>query len=253
MVDAQTLVLAEGQVAVVPPAPGLGRLVEQPEGVNHAQPHQPLKVLALLRRAVDLAGPQDGVVHVGIGGGDVEVAHQDQVRVRDQLLLEPLVEGLQPAHLVDELVAVGRLAVGEVAAHHADRSQGGMGHGADDHTGLLIVEAGDVLEHRGAVHAVPGQQGDAVVGFLAEAVGLVAGGGQLRQWELVVGLLGFLQHDDLHRAGGQPVQQLRQAHGQGVDVPGGEFHGVGRLFCAWVGLHYPVTKAPHELGWCRTF
>jgi hypothetical protein len=40
VVDAQALVLAEGQVAVVPPAPALGRLLEQPEGVVQAEPKQ---------------------------------------------------------------------------------------------------------------------------------------------------------------------------------------------------------------------
>src|SRR4249920_769848 len=37
VVDAQPLVLAERQVAVVPPAPALGRLLEQAEGVVQAQ------------------------------------------------------------------------------------------------------------------------------------------------------------------------------------------------------------------------
>ena len=40
VVDAQPLVLAEGQVAVVPPAPALRRLLEQPEGVDQPQVEQ---------------------------------------------------------------------------------------------------------------------------------------------------------------------------------------------------------------------
>jgi hypothetical protein len=113
VVDAQPLVLAEGQVAVVPPAPALRRLLEQAEGVVQAQPDQAAEVLALLRRAVDLAGPGHGVVDVAVLGGDVEVAHQHQARVRGQLGAQPLAQRVQPAHLVGELVAVGAWPLGK--------------------------------------------------------------------------------------------------------------------------------------------
>ena len=47
VVDPQPLVLAEGEVAVVPPRPGLGRLLEQPERVPQSQPDEPVERLAL--------------------------------------------------------------------------------------------------------------------------------------------------------------------------------------------------------------
>jgi hypothetical protein len=81
VVDAQALVLAEGQVAVVPPAPALGRLLEQPEGIHQAQPEQGAGSAHAPRRAVDLAGPGDRVVDVAVLGRDVEVAHQHQLRM----------------------------------------------------------------------------------------------------------------------------------------------------------------------------
>ncbi len=68
VVDAQALVLAEGQVAVVPPAPGLGRLLEQAEGVGQAQLQQLLEMIALGHGAVDLVFRAHRVVHVGVGG-----------------------------------------------------------------------------------------------------------------------------------------------------------------------------------------
>jgi hypothetical protein len=80
VVDAQALVLAEGQVAVVPPAPALGRLLEEAEGVVQAQPSR-LEMRAFLGRAVDLPGPGHRVVDVAVFGRDVEVAHQHQLRV----------------------------------------------------------------------------------------------------------------------------------------------------------------------------
>ena len=44
------------------------------------------------------------------------------------------------------------------------------------------------------------------------------------QRKLVVGELEFLQRQRIDRVGLQPGQHLRQAHGQGVDVPGGDLH-----------------------------
>jgi hypothetical protein len=42
--------------------------------------------------------------------------------------------------------------------------------------------------------------------------------------EFVVGELGLLDAEHVDRVGGEPLQQVRQAHFQGVDVPGGNFH-----------------------------
>ena len=42
--------------------------------------------------------------------------------------------------------------------------------------------------------------------------------------ELVVGHFQFLQHQHIDRVGGEPVQHLGQAHTEGIDVPGGNFH-----------------------------
>lgn len=36
--------------------------------------------------------------------------------------------------------------------------------------------------------------------------------------------LGFLHTDNVRLAGGQPIQQLRQADVEGIDVSGGKYH-----------------------------
>ena len=69
------------------------------------------------------------------------------------------------------------------------------------------------------------QQGDAVIGFLAEPLRAITRSLDLGVRKLVVGELGLLQHDGIDWVLGQPGEQLRQAHGQRIDVPGGEFHG----------------------------
>jgi hypothetical protein len=113
VVDAQALVLAEGQVAVVPPAPALGRLLEEPEGVRAGPGRAGPGNAPLLGRAMDLPGPGHGVVDVAVFGGDVEVAHQHQLRVRGQLGAHPVAQRVEPAHLVGELVAVGACPLGK--------------------------------------------------------------------------------------------------------------------------------------------
>ena len=182
-------------------------MLEEAKGVVQAQAQQGAEVGALFVGAVDLAGPGHRVVHVSVFRGDIEVAQQHQLRVRRQFLRYPGAQRVQPAHLVGELVATRSLPVGEVAANHAH-----AGHRARDHARLLVGKARDVAHGVGSVHAR--QQRHAVVGLLPEPLRPVARRLDLRGRELVVRELGLLQHDGVHRVGGQPVQQLRQAHGQ---------------------------------------
>mmetsp|Transcript_5519 Transcript_5519/g.13313 ORF Transcript_5519/g.13313 Transcript_5519/m.13313 type:complete len:260 (+) Transcript_5519:2398-3177(+) len=222
VVDAQALVLAEGQVAIVPPAPALGRLFEEAEGIGQPKAEKLLELRAFLGGAMDLAGPGDRIVDVTVFGGDVEVSHQHQLLMRLQLRGEPAAQRVQPAHLVDELVAVRRLAVRKVAADDAHAA-----HGAGNHAGLLVHEARDVLDD--GARRLTADQRHAVVGLLAEPLHLPARRAEVAGRELVIGQLGLLQHQGVDRMRGQPVEHLGQADGQGVDVPGGELLHQGSL------------------------
>src|SRR5471032_1499700 len=62
MVDAQALVQAKAQLAVIPPAERFVRLLEQAEGVGQADVEQALQGGAFLVRHQYLAGPGDGVI-----------------------------------------------------------------------------------------------------------------------------------------------------------------------------------------------
>ena len=183
-------------------------------------------MLAFGHRAVNLVFPADRVVDVAVGGRDVVVAHEHQVRVAGELVLDPGVERFEPGHLVDELVAVGRLAVGEVGSDDAHAAKRGMRHRGSDDARLLVGEPRDVAHRVDA--SLPAQQCHAVVGLLPEPLRLVAGRFDVGLRELVVRELGFLKHQGIDRVGRQPVKQLGQADGQGVDVPGGEFHSASR-------------------------
>ena len=69
-----------------------------------------------------------------------------------------------------------------------------------------------------------GEQGDAVVGFLAGERDLITRRLDLGTREVVILQLGLLQAQRIGLLLGQPVQQVRQAHLEGIDVPAGDLH-----------------------------
>ncbi len=141
--------------------------------------------------------------------------------MRGDLGREPVLQRRQPGHLVGELLGARCLAVGEIAAHDAH-----VAEGAGDHARLFVGVAGDVAHDVGGRQL--GDQRDAVVGLLPEELHVPAGVLQLGVRKLRVDELGLLQHDRIGLHLGQPGQQVGQADGEGVDVPGGEFHGERR-------------------------
>ena len=124
-------------------------------------------------------------MHIAVFGRDIEVTDQHQRRVSNQFVGDPALQGLQPAELVLELVAVDRLAVGHIGADHPNP----VDRGRDD-PGLLVGVTGDVLHHVSGGQS--SQQGDAVVGLLPEPLRRVARRHELGMRKLVVGELGFL-------------------------------------------------------------
>ena len=179
---------------------------------------------ALLGGAVDGFAQAFRIPHVQIVKSDVVVAQQHQLRKALQLGAQPGLHGFQPAHLVGKLVGAGGLTVGKIGVHHAQRLAVGGGIAAAEHARHVAVHAGNVAHH--ILRFFARDQRHAVVGLLAEELAVVAGIGDRLQRKLVIGQLGFLQRQNLHfRVGGKPVQHLRQAHIEGVHVPGGDLHG----------------------------
>ena len=163
-------------------------------------------MVALFFGAVNLAFHANRVPHIGIVKGDVVVAHQHQLRVRGQFGAHPVTQAFEPAHLVLKLVAAGLLPVGKVARNHPH-----IPHIGTDHARHVVTETGNVAHHVG--HRRARQQGNAVVGFLAKGVRVVAGLTQRLERELVIRHLQFLQSEHVDRIGLQPVQHLRQTYG----------------------------------------
>ena len=179
-------------------------------------------MVALLRGVVNGFAQALWVVRVAVFGRHVQVTHQHQTRVCSHFGLNPVVQSLQPAHLVGELFRAGLLTIHKVAVEQAQRAFGGVQRGGN-HTGLLVVKPRNVANH--VAHRRAGQDGHAVVRLLPKRHGVVARVLQRSVRKLVIGQLQLLQAQGIHRVGGQPGQHLGQTYRQGVDVPGGNFHG----------------------------
>ena len=89
---------------------------------------------------------------------------------------------------------------------------------SDEQINILVQRIDDILGGRFR------EQGHAVVGFLAGEYGFVAGLTDGVARELVVGELGFLQRQYVHRRLFQPGLYVWQADIERVDVPGGDLH-----------------------------
>src|SRR5690606_26780465 len=174
---------------------------------------------ALLGGGQDVAFVPDlRVVHVAGIGGDVEVAQHHHFREALQFGGEPVVHRVQPAQLVGELLTAHRLPIHHVEVDDADPVDRG-----GDHPLLVVLEAGDA--HLYVQRGQPAEDRNPVVGLLATEHAAVSGGGEFGVGKAVVRQLGFLQPDHVGAGGFKPLQQVRQADVEGVDVPAGDFHG----------------------------
>src|SRR5574343_876798 len=217
VVDAQAEVLLEAEHPVIPPREGLFRLLEQPEAVGQAEADEALEGGAFGFRAEDAAGPGGRSMHVAVVGCGVVVAAQRQLRIVGQLFAEPDGQRVEPAQFVVVFVAAYRLTVGHVGADDA-----GVTDRAADQALLFVgemrVAADDVMNR------LAGEQGDAVVGLLAGEGDLVAGRLDFGARKIVVFELQFLQAQGIRLRRSEPVEQVRQAHLQRIDVPGSDLH-----------------------------
>ena len=164
-----------------------------PIGVCEALVEQGFEVGAFFICAVDGASQGHWVPHVQVVPSDVVVAHQHQLVVAGQFILDECLQSMKPVHFVNKLVAVGRLSIGEIRAHHPHTVDGG-----GDHTRHFVGKAWDVVHHLG--DGMLGNQRHTVVGFLAEESHLVASRFNLGFGKFVVGGFGFLQSQHIHTA-----------------------------------------------------
>ena len=128
----------------------------------------------------------------------------------------------KPIELVGVFLGSDFTAVGNVQVDDATAGDGGRQDAA-----LRIVETGQVRDR--VFRGLAGQQGHAVVGFLATEQHPVAGLLQYLAGKIGVLGLGFLQRQHIRRLPSQPVQHMRQAHLQRIHIPGGDLADHARL------------------------
>src|SRR5712691_2756522 len=221
VIDAQAQVALESVHAVVPPSERLLRLGKHPEAVLQSQAEETAEGFALAWTAQHLSFPGLGVVDILVGGRDVVVAEHSQTRGSLQLPAKKIVERREPIKLVTIFVGLYRLSVWNVGTNDA-QTVGAFPHGRGDDALLLVGESRNARSDIGKRDAR--QYGDPVIGFLAGKSAAITCLLDLNDRELRVLQLGFLQADDFGRLPCKPVEQVRKAHLEGVNVPGCELH-----------------------------
>ena len=215
-------------IAVAPPA--VEFLVVWGEGAHCVTPaaafrKQAVELIDLNRRVADdfqqlLVRP-----HIMLQRRDVEIAEDDDFAIGFHILFRPVAHGIDKAEFFIELLV--HFGVGHIAAR-------GHIEVVDDDAVLklrrdmALVAVADHVMRRDQLQREFGEDGDAVVAFLAgEHDVLVAKAAHDAVREQRIIHLRFLQAEDIRRVAGDEARQQRLADADGVDIPGsdGDRHG----------------------------
>lgn len=161
MVDAQAEFALEHGAAVVEPCVERAFGVNFAQAVGQAEVEQGFKPLSFDGGTMDFFVPFFGVVAVGIGRGDVEVAEQDEFGVCGHFGADELGQCGKPLFFVLEFWAVQGFAVDAIDVDDAHAVDGG----GDDAALRVVGEGGQAAMY--VLRFVPADDGDAVIGFLA--------------------------------------------------------------------------------------
>ena len=178
-------------------------------------------MFALLNCVMDRVFQASRVIGITVFRRHIEVADQHQLGVLCHLLLHPVMQSIQPAHLVGKFFRARFLAIDEIAIDETNLARRAVNR-AGNNACLLIFKTGNIAHHIARRSAC--NPGHAVIGLLAKANGGVARFLKSHVWKLIVRQFELLQAQRINGIGLKPVQHLRQAHRQGVDIPGGYFH-----------------------------
>lgn len=165
----------------------------------------------------DVAEEGNRVVHVYGQRGDVEVSEPDNRVGRFEIVLEEAEQAVEPGELVIELLGIGRNALGNVSIDDGDAVN--IGYYETGGVFWVIFEAGlDVFDF------AFGENGDAIIAFLAFEGVFVGGIFKGFVGEIDVLNLGFLEGEDVGLMLFEPIEDYRQAGTEGIDVEAGDFH-----------------------------
>ena len=161
MVDAQAEFALEHGAAVVEPCVERAFGVDFAQAVGQAEVEQVFKPLSFDGGTMDFFVPFLGVVAVGIGRGDVEVAEQDKFGVGGHFGADELGQCGKPLFFVLEFGAVQCFAVDAIDVDDAHA----VDSGGDDAALWVVGEGWQAAMY--VLRFVAADDGDAVIGFLA--------------------------------------------------------------------------------------
>src|SRR5271169_4557946 len=129
-------------------------------------------------------------------------------------------QALEPGELIGEFFAVGGIAVGQVDGGDADHLLARLNQRLDIARLLVVRRARQPLRLDG--HGVSGEDGDAVVGLLADDRQVIAEIFDLEAREAVRRAFQFLEQGDVGAKALQPADEVADALTDRIDVPGGD-------------------------------
>ena len=179
---------------VVPPRVDAVGVVHRAEHVDETPPLERLEPFAFRLAHVRRTDELRGVVHVSIGGRDVEVATDEHRGRRFGVGVEVGHEPVEPRQLVRVVRIVERSPVGDVDAADAHAA---TGRGDDAGIGIGVDVAGEVDHH--VVEADLREDRHPVPLPLPVVRARVAQRLERQRRERVVGEFRLLQHDDVGR------------------------------------------------------
>lgn len=217
VVDAKAEVAAPGAGLVIPESVGLAAGLNGAESIGEPAPKHGAEGGAGFGAEECVAGRERAGSEILIGRADIVVAGEGAGLVGLKKHLGAVGEALHPAELVGVAVGTSGITVRKVEICHRDAV------GADlEIAGLRIgFHAG-----KAAMDDLDGllrEDGDAVVGFLAEDLGAVADVFEGLDRELRIFAFDLLQEQKVGLVAAEPSGDMALALADRVDVPGGEF------------------------------
>src|SRR5690554_599737 len=219
MVDPNAVVSLPGAGLVVPEGVSVGRIrVEGAVGVRVAEMKNGAEGSAAFWPEKSVISPGVRIMAVDRLGNDVPVSAQHDSLLQAQQLTGPGLQTLHPCELVIELLARDGITVWQV-----DGGNTQVADGRFEIAGLLVFR---VTRQNGQnlFDRLSREEGHTIVGLLPDDGTMVPCCFQFQPGKGILNAFRLLQHHDVRRKFVEPLQQVWQAHLDGVHVPGSDLH-----------------------------
>ena len=223
VVDTYAVVLGPGAGLVIPECVLPGQRVAGADGVSEAEIGEAAPGGAGGGEEERVLGPRRRIVHVGRRRDHVVVARDHQGFLKRQERFDAGLKRRHPVQLVGIFLGRDGVAVRQIEAAEADGLAALGGDDGLDIAGLRILKPGEAARH--VFDRMSGEDRDAVIRLLPEGLDVVAEGFKFEPGKCLVEAFDFLEADDIGRGFLEPAEHRVDAGLDGIDVPGGDFHG----------------------------